>query len=325
MLITFEGGECSGKNTQVAMLAKRLERDGYTVKADLWEPGSTPKAELIRLILKNQFNSDFEFPGDFKKTFDLVKHRDYFAEDKLPATAKKYLEQASKNLNGGLKQEAIHYVIHDDFVKHGNLEHTINYLNNEGRNTKIEGRAATPADLLLRNFFSEEKLLPLTQLYLYMAARNILYETVIKEAVNHYDFVIINRSLDSSKVYQGHAQDPSLNNLIDELNKEATCGIIPDLTLFLDIPVSKIGERKANRDNANQDNAISQNTLDFYDTKDDPFHTKVRNGYLAEVLRCGSLPAWDKEYGRIVRIKAMGTKFEVNENIYGEILNKINP
>jgi hypothetical protein len=89
--------------------------------------------------------------------------------------------------------------------------------------------------------------------------------------------------------------------------------------------VSKIGERKANRDNANQDNAISQNTLDFYDTKDDPFHTKVRNGYLAEVLRCGSLPAWDKEYGRIVRIKAMGTKFEVNENIYGEILNKINP
>lgn len=48
--ITFEGGEGTGKSTQVTMLAARLEVSGWTV-LQTREPGGTPQAEQIRSLL----------------------------------------------------------------------------------------------------------------------------------------------------------------------------------------------------------------------------------------------------------------------------------
>ncbi len=48
--ITLEGGEGSGKSTQVARLAEALRRSGVTVHATR-EPGGWPTAELIRKLL----------------------------------------------------------------------------------------------------------------------------------------------------------------------------------------------------------------------------------------------------------------------------------
>jgi dTMP kinase len=45
--ITFEGGEGTGKSTQVKRLAARLAADGYSVVTTR-EPGGTPTAEAIR-------------------------------------------------------------------------------------------------------------------------------------------------------------------------------------------------------------------------------------------------------------------------------------
>lgn len=48
--ITFEGGEGTGKSTQAAMLALRLEALGLGVKLTR-EPGGSPGAEIIRHVL----------------------------------------------------------------------------------------------------------------------------------------------------------------------------------------------------------------------------------------------------------------------------------
>ena len=52
MLITFEGGEGTGKSTQVRLLAERLRGQGTDVVLTR-EPGGTPEAEAIRTILVN--------------------------------------------------------------------------------------------------------------------------------------------------------------------------------------------------------------------------------------------------------------------------------
>jgi dTMP kinase len=48
--ITFEGGEGTGKSTQAAMLARRLEAVGHRVQLTR-EPGGSPGAEIIRHVL----------------------------------------------------------------------------------------------------------------------------------------------------------------------------------------------------------------------------------------------------------------------------------
>src|SRR3954451_22788335 len=48
--ITFEGGEGSGKSTQIKMLAERLENSGLRAIVTR-EPGGVPRAQIIRHLL----------------------------------------------------------------------------------------------------------------------------------------------------------------------------------------------------------------------------------------------------------------------------------
>ena len=50
LFITFEGGEGSGKSTQVKRLGKKLEAGNYDVVLTR-EPGGSPGAEAIRSLL----------------------------------------------------------------------------------------------------------------------------------------------------------------------------------------------------------------------------------------------------------------------------------
>ena len=50
MFITFEGGEGTGKSTQVKLLAERLRAEGRDVVLTR-EPGGTPEAEALRNLL----------------------------------------------------------------------------------------------------------------------------------------------------------------------------------------------------------------------------------------------------------------------------------
>src|SRR5438128_1376132 len=52
LFITFEGGEGSGKSTQIKEVAKYLKKNGYRVEI-YREPGATVTGEAIRQVLLN--------------------------------------------------------------------------------------------------------------------------------------------------------------------------------------------------------------------------------------------------------------------------------
>ncbi len=86
--ITFEGGEGSGKTTQLARLAEYLEKKGHTVCATR-EPGGTVTCEAIRSILLDPQKINYTPKAElFLYLADRAQH---LSEVILPALAKKQI------------------------------------------------------------------------------------------------------------------------------------------------------------------------------------------------------------------------------------------
>jgi dTMP kinase len=113
-------------------------------------------------------------------------------------------------------------------------------------------------------------LAPEAELLLYQAARAQLVAEVIAPALWRGKIVVCDRFYDSTTAYQGYARELA-SNLIEKLNKFASSGIVPDLTILIDTPV-EIALKRARKAGKLQDRLESERLN---------FHKKVRNGYLA--------------------------------------------
>ena len=112
---------------------------------------------------------------------------------------------------------------------------------------------------------------PLAQTFLFMAARQQHVAQVIRPALGRGAVVISDRYADATCAYQGFGGGMDLETIRD-LNALATGGVMPDLTLLLDLdPVE--GMRR-----------ISDRVLDAFEKMDLAFHRRVREGYL-EIAR----------------------------------------
>ena len=108
----------------------------------------------------------------------------------------------------------------------------------------------------------------ITEALLYAASRRQhLVEKVIPYLNDGY-IVICDRYLDSSLAYQGYAREIGIDKVYD-INMAATEGLLPDLTVYLDIEPS-IGLKRINQNNR------EQNRLDLEKIN---FHEKVYEGY----------------------------------------------
>jgi dTMP kinase len=107
-----------------------------------------------------------------------------------------------------------------------------------------------------------------TEVLLFQAARAQIYREIVLPSLELGKVVIMDRSLDSSVIYQGMVRGFGVD-LINQLNEISTKKTYPDLTFLLDVPVEIGLQRRAD------DGGI--NRLDM-EAKD--FHEKVRNAYL---------------------------------------------
>ena len=114
---------------------------------------------------------------------------------------------------------------------------------------------------------------PRTEILLFLAARAQLVEQVIRPALAEGKTVLCDRFGDSTLAYQGYGHGIDLDQL-RHLQRFATGGLKPDLTLLLDIDVEAGLRRKLY-------SGGEWNRLDAYAVA---FHQRVRQGYQALVL-----------------------------------------
>lgn len=93
--------------------------------------------------------------------------------------------------------------------------------------------------LLHRNDLSMGRL---SEMLLYMAARAQMTEEVIRPALEQGKTILSDRYLLSNVVYQGHAGGLPIATLW-EVGQVATGGLLPDLTLVLDVPLEVAAAR----------------------------------------------------------------------------------
>jgi len=125
---------------------------------------------------------------------------------------------------------------------------------------------------------------PLTELFLYEAARAQHLAEVVRPALQKGKTVICERYTDSTEAYQGWGRGLSLSSIRD-LNRIATGNLIPNLTLLLDVPLREGLLRARALSKKMSVRGRRFNGGDRLERESLSFHRKVRLGYHAVARR----------------------------------------
>lgn len=131
-----------------------------------------------------------------------------------------------------------------------------------------------------------ERWSPVTEALLQTAARHDHVERLIRPELDAGRWVLCDRFVDSTRIYQGVAGGAGLD-MVDRLHDLVLGGLAPDLTLVLDVPV-EVGLARARK--ARPDGR--------HERMGDDFHARVRQGFLELA---------DRERKRCVVIDASGS------------------
>ena len=155
--------------------------------------------------------------------------------------------------------------------KSTNTKFIANYLKKRGIKTH---ETREPGGTLLaekiRNillFQDNENITPLSELLLLFAARDANIQQVIKPALNEGKWVICDRFTDASFAYQGYGRELGFETVVS-FKEIVHPNLDPDITFLLDAPLSVIKNRR------------KLNSNDRFESEDNDFFNRVRNGYL---------------------------------------------
>jgi dTMP kinase len=119
----------------------------------------------------------------------------------------------------------------------------------------------------LLKWSKDVKISPIAELLLFNVSRNQLVTEVIKPNLAKGIVVICDRYADSTTAYQGYGREMDLIS-VKTANALGTQGLIPDLTILMDIPVEVGFSRNQGK------------KLDRFEKENLSFHKRVREGYL---------------------------------------------
>lgn len=119
---------------------------------------------------------------------------------------------------------------------------------------------------------------PQAELCLFLADRAQHVADVIRPALAQGRIVLCDRFADSTIVYQGIARGLGVDRIRDACTLAAD-GLVPDLTILLDVPAREGVARALARNK--QTNKAGSPAEDRFDTETLAFHESVRAGFLA--------------------------------------------
>jgi dTMP kinase len=137
----------------------------------------------------------------------------------------------------------------------------------------IREPGGTPISERLRAILLDKKNLELSEqaeLLLFSASRAQLVRQLIQPALLRGETVICDRYMDSTTAYQGYGRGLDLA-AVNQINRFATAGVAPDLTILVDIAVEEIDRRKR----------AAGTAFDRMESAGREFYERVRGGYLA--------------------------------------------
>lgn len=144
---------------------------------------------------------------------------------------------------------------------------------------------------------------PESELFLLCASRCELVHQIILPNLQSGKIVLCDRFIDSTLAYQGYGRGLD----VDWLRKIilfSTGRLLPDATIFLDIPFKERDTRRLARENGG-------GRMDRFDQSGDAFFERVENGF--RDLAC--------QESRITQIDGVGTTDEVAQRIWNALQN----
>lgn len=135
----------------------------------------------------------------------------------------------------------------------------------------------TPLAETIRNLVRDKSAdapVPRSEVLLFLAARAQVVAEVIRPALEKGTWVLCDRFADSTFAYQGAGRGFDVA-LLKRLNAFATEGLVPDLTLLLDVPPEISRARLAARQ------AATATKADRIESAGADFHARLRAGFLA--------------------------------------------
>jgi dTMP kinase len=145
----------------------------------------------------------------------------------------------------------------------------------------------------------EYNLMPEAELFLFLADRAQHVREVIRPALEKGRVVLCDRFTDSTLAYQGGGRGFDLG-LLETMNRAACGGVMPDLTVFFDIPVEMGLKRALGRGKGR----------DRMEREKIQFHRRVRKVFL-EIA--------ERHKRRVIRVDARNDP----ETVYQEMLEKL--